>query len=179
MAWTAPITFVAGTVLTAAQLNTNLQQNLLAQAPAVGTTVGDYFVSTAANTLARRLPVTARTAASVTTTSATYVALTGGPAVTVTTGTRAMIYWATQLQISVTDQSALCSYAISGATTNAADDQISVAIDGVTSGNFLRLATCNCETILTAGSNVFTLQYRTSSAATGTFQDRFISVMPF
>ncbi len=49
MAWTAPITFTSGSVLTAAQLNTYLRDNLNETAPAKFTAAGQLFVSTAAN----------------------------------------------------------------------------------------------------------------------------------
>lgn len=39
MAWTAPSTFVAGAILTAAQLNTNVRDNTLAGGPIYATTV--------------------------------------------------------------------------------------------------------------------------------------------
>lgn len=54
MAWTAPITFAAAAVLTAAQLNTNLRDNLNETAPAKVTTAGDLVYATAANALTRR-----------------------------------------------------------------------------------------------------------------------------
>jgi hypothetical protein len=179
VAWTAPITFTAGSTLTAAQLNTYLRDNMLLMAPNIGTTIGDYFASDAANSIVRRLPVSSRQPASVNTTSVTYVQLGAGtPTVTATTGTRAMIFLAVRIENNTANAGALCSYQISGATTAAAADSISVAIDGIAAANFNRLAMANCETVLTAGSNTFTVNYRATSG-TATFQDRLLAVLPF
>lgn len=53
MAWTAPRTWVAGELVTAALLNTHVRDNLLVTAPAVMTTTGDMVYASAANTPAR------------------------------------------------------------------------------------------------------------------------------
>lgn len=178
MAWTAPITFVAGAVLTTANITTYLRDNMLMMAPAIGTTIGDYFVSDAANSLVRRLPAVNVAAASVNTVSTAFVALAGGPAITVTTGTRCMLVFAALFANDTLNAGALASYAISGATTTAAGDSVSIALDGITAANAVRLANANFETILTAGSNTFTMQYRATSN-TATFQDRMIAALPF
>jgi hypothetical protein len=53
MAWTAPRTWVAGEVLTAALLNTHLRDNILETTPATVTTAGDVVVADAANSIKR------------------------------------------------------------------------------------------------------------------------------
>lgn len=53
MSWTTPRTWTVGEVLTAANLNTHLRDNLNQTAPALVTTKGDVVAATAANTLAR------------------------------------------------------------------------------------------------------------------------------
>src|SRR3972149_2928849 len=53
MAWTAPRTWVAAEILTAALLNTHLRDNLLETGPAKVTTQGDLLYATAANALTR------------------------------------------------------------------------------------------------------------------------------
>ena len=55
MAWSAPMTAVSGSVLTAAQFNTYVRDNLNETAPAKATAAGQIFVSTAANAIAARL----------------------------------------------------------------------------------------------------------------------------
>lgn len=56
MAWTAPRTWVAAEVVTAAIMNTHVRDNQLETAVAKVTTAGDTIYATAANTLAR-LPI--------------------------------------------------------------------------------------------------------------------------
>lgn len=53
MAWTSPLTWAVGQLVTAAQLNTHLRDNMNETAPAKVTTAGDIVYATAANTLAR------------------------------------------------------------------------------------------------------------------------------
>lgn len=53
MAWTAPATFTTGQVITAADMNAQVRDNLLETAPAKATTKGDSFWATAANAIAR------------------------------------------------------------------------------------------------------------------------------
>lgn len=54
MSWTAPRTWTAGEMLTAALLNTHLRDNLLETSVAKVTTAGDMIYATAVNALARR-----------------------------------------------------------------------------------------------------------------------------
>lgn len=180
MAWTAPITFTAGSTLLFSDLNTYLRDNMLQMAPAIGTTVGDYFIGSAANTLARRLPVSSRQAASVNTANTTYTLLGAStPTVTASTGIKALVLTACRLENSTVNVNAFCSYAISGTTTAAAADNVGINIDGITAANFLRLGQVNLESALTAGTgNTFTHSYR-AGGGTATFQDRLIAVLPF
>lgn len=60
--WTAPRTWVASAILTAAQLNTHVRDNLLETAVAKVTTAGDIAQATGANALARLAAVAYRMA---------------------------------------------------------------------------------------------------------------------
>ena len=60
MAWTAPMTWVAGSTVTSALLNTHLRDNLLESGPAKVTAGGDTLYATGANALARLAKGTAR-----------------------------------------------------------------------------------------------------------------------
>jgi hypothetical protein len=53
MAWTAPRTWVAAEIVTAALMNTHLRDNMLETAPAIVTTAGDIVYADAANSLVR------------------------------------------------------------------------------------------------------------------------------
>lgn len=186
MAWTAPITFTAGSTLLFSDLNTYLRDNMLQMAPAIGTTTGHYFVSSAANTLVARLPVSSRQPSQVTTTSLTYVQLGAAtPTITATTGTKCLVWTACRLGNSIADSNALCSFDVSSATTQAADDNRGINIDGLaaanagTVDNMPRLGQMDFISNLTAGSNVFTHDYRAGTSGTAIFQDRLITAMPF
>lgn len=169
------------------------------------TTTGDLLYASAANTLARRaigstgdvltvsggLPTWAAPASSIpanasatvatsqTTTSTTYTDLTtSGPAVTLTTGTKALVIVTALLRMQTSDILAYMSYAISGATTTAASDTVALVKqqDSATQNNYIRASAASVAT-LTAGSNTFTAKYRSSAANTSTFQDRSIFVI--
>lgn len=74
---------------------------------------------------------------------------------------------------------AKASFAVSGASTIAADDSWSIYSSGMTAANANRWSVCRRVTGLTPGSNVFTMKYAAGvSGATGTFRRREIIVMP-
>jgi hypothetical protein len=182
MAWTAPLTWTANTILTAAQLNTHLRDNLNETLPAKATNTGSMFVSNGPNSMVERFPREGYVATAQSTTSLTYVDLaTAGPSVTVTTGTRAFV--AVYARMSNTTAGiggqALMSWAISGATTRAAQDNTAIEIGGLAASCNFRTTAVDFLTDLTAGSNTFTAKYRIANASTATFADRRILVIPF
>lgn len=177
MAWTAPMTATTNQTLTAAQWNAQVRDNLLETMPAKATVDGSYFLANGANSLVQRKSAEATLTGLQTTTSTTYTDLTtAGPAVTATTGTRALV-WITAL-MSNTSANAFthASFAVSGATTTAANDQWSIRSNGLHATGYFR---CTSATVipLTAGSNTFTMKYRVGSG-TGRFDHRHIIVMP-
>lgn len=179
MAWTTPITFTAGRTVTASMLNTYLRDNLSELAPHKATTEGSYFVGTAAHTIAERTPKRGFVATSQTTTSTSYTDLaTVGATVTCTTGTDAFVFHAAQFANSLSSGLSAVSWAISGATTRAAQDSTSIIIDGAGAGQHVRFADVDYLTTLTPGSNTFTQKYKVGSG-TGTFVNRTIMVFPF
>ncbi len=121
-----------------------------------------------------------------TTTSTTYTpTLTGGgtnPSVTLTTGTRAMVIVTGFVYAPLAGESSYMSFAVSGATTQAATDARAVAFKAYSGPNTppsSQASTVTVITNLTAGSNTFTAQYRsTNSGNTATFANRTISVIP-
>lgn len=96
MAWTAPVTFVASQPLTAAQLNAALRDNMNETAPALATLAASYFASVDTNLLAERRMESAYVSEVVTTTSASFVALTG-PSVEVTHSGSLLAVWNSRL----------------------------------------------------------------------------------
>ena len=175
MAWTSPMTFTANSVLTAAQLNTHLRDNLNQTGPAKVTAAGQYLVSTGANTLAARSCDDEIVEDSETTTSTSYADLaTTGPAITRTTGTTCLVTTTCELSNSNSGATSNATFAISGATTTAADDIRRIKNTGT---DALRMSV-QTYIAVTSGSNTFTMKYRVSSG-TGTFLARRIHVFPF
>lgn len=175
ISWSAPMTAVAGATFTAAQFNQYVRDNLNMTAPALASAASQIFVSTAANVVAARTPTAALVATSQTTTSTSFTDLTTvGPAVTVTTGTAAIVavYCANTNSGST---SSLMSYAVSGSSSIAAADSFSQGGAFGTAGG--RTGATYIHTGLTAGSNTFTAKYRVGSG-TGTFVDRRLAVIP-
>lgn len=119
---------------------------------------------------------TATVATQQSTTSTTYTNLaTSGPAVTVTTGTKALVIITSQVQNDAGNAQAYMSFAVSGATTIAASDTTRLSIE-TTSAKMT--ASAAYVVTLTAGSNTFTSQYRVgNTAGTVYFQNRNIFVM--
>jgi hypothetical protein len=183
-------TFVAGSVLTASEVNNFLmEQSVMSFASAAARALavtspetGMMFWDQALLTLnvyngsawVSITPSGANVATSETTTSASYVDLaTSGPAVSVTTGTKALVTISAYMQPSTT-ATLRASVAVSGATTVAAADSACIR-----QGQSAGLGSTNARTVLltglTAGSNTFTIKYKTDGG-TATFDNRGISV---
>lgn len=183
MAWATPPTFSSGNVLTAAQLNI-LSGDLNETAVAKATSGGQWFFSTAANTMVARTPAAATTVGGdQSTSSSTFTDLTTvGPAVTLTTGTTAMVFFSAFAFHSSPPGSADMSYAISGASTIAAGtftgSRVSTESAASTAAK-LAFTKVNWVTGLTAGSNTFTMKYlAVGGVASATFNNRDILVVP-
>jgi len=174
------MTAVAGATFSAAQFNQYVRDNLNSTAPALATTAGQYFVATAANALAARSIGSATVATSETSASTTYADLaTVGPAVTVITGTSAMVYLKCAFDNNTANVGTFMSFAISGSTSLAASDANAIDIAGVTSATRSRVGAAFRITGLIAGSNTFTAKYKVASASTGTFTQRDLIVAPY
>lgn len=179
MAWTAPMTAVAGSTFSAAQFNTHVRDNLNETAPAKATAASQLFVSTGPNAITTRVPSQASISTSETTTSAAYADLaTVGPRITVTTGTIAFVWFAASHAHSANDNETACSVTVSGASTVAASNAWQHSVDGITANNFVRGASFHIFTGLTPGSNIFTMKYRVGASGTASFRDREMGVLP-
>lgn len=181
MAWSAPMTAVANTAFTAAQFNTYVRDNLNETAPAKASTAGGYFVVTGTNLIAERVPDSVLTDITETTTSTSYVDLaTVGPAVTLTTGTKALVSVGGEIgNTSSTTGSVRMSVAVSGATSRSASDNWAYGNSSwPTTGSRLHATTTFLFENLTPGVNTFTCKYRVG-AGTGTYRRRMLSVIPF
>jgi hypothetical protein len=197
-AQTAVPAFVAGEVLTAAEMT---QVNTGIPVFATTTTRDAAFDGTGEKTLAQgqfayieasstlqvytgsawvsaTVPTSATVATSQTTTSATFTDLaTAGPAVTLTTGTSALVIISSMIQ-TTTGNAVYAGFAVSGATTIAAST--TSALKAYSAGGLLGTAqTLVCLVTLTAGSNTFTMKYgNVQGTETGTYNARTITVIP-
>ena len=115
-----------------------------------------------------------------TTTSAAFVGLTTAQAVTVTTGTKALVFLRAQFDNAATaSANGLMSFAISGATTRAASSEFAGGVQflATSSNTQLIIGAPILVTGLTAGSNVFTAQFNASQSTIAYFRNRTISVI--
>lgn len=188
MTWTVPATAVANDIWTSADYNTHVRDNLLETAPAKVSAAGQYLVANGANSLVARTPQAASVVTgdsfftgAETTGSTTYTDLTTpGPAVTVTTGTKALVHVACFASNNGAFVASAMSFAVSGATTLAADDMYAHYFDGLPVDQGPRQGVWTMLTGLTPGSNTFTAKYKVNFATTtGSFNSRHIIVVPF
>lgn len=180
MAWTTPLTAVANATLTASQWNASVRDNLNMTAPALATAAGRFFASTGANAIAERVPSTAETNSSSTTTSTSYADLAdlAGPSVTVTTGPTALVAISAVLTNDGTANTSYVSFEVSGATTLSASNFSALRYRPAAAGVNIQMGRARLMTGLTAGSNTFSMRYQVD-AGTGTFNARQIAVIPF
>lgn len=184
-------TLVAGTTITASWANANVRDQVItpfasaaARTSAIVSPVegmGTYLTNNKTFDLYNNsawisylYPTEVRIDTSETTVSAVYADLaTVGPAVTVTTGTKALVILGGAVFNSGAGAS-LMGFAVSGATTVAAADPYALWKSGVDAIEASRVMLVSG---LTAGSNVFTAKYKATSG-TATFLYRTIAVLP-
>ena len=179
MAWTAPITFVSNTVLTAAQLNTYLRDNMNETAPAKATTPGYWFISQGPNVIAERaIEIDILNTAQETTETDFADLGTIGPQITCVTGTRAIYFVTAQTYNLTGDRATYMGVEVTGASDIAPDDNNSLIIDGLTQTqlNTMRATAVYVENGLTAGTNTFTCKYKVNEG-TGHWSNRQLVVM--
>lgn len=180
MTWNAPITFVAGNALEAADLNAYVRDNLNETAPAKAANATGYFIATARGAIAERLCSAAVVTTSQTTTSTSPVDLaTPGPAVTLTTGTNALVFISAEMSGNTDEMISMMTIAVTGATTLASDAEHSALVkqnfDGVVTT--ARVGALRHFTTLIPGSNTFTAKYEQHNGGTATFANRRIVVI--
>lgn len=178
MAWTAPMTAIAGSVFTASQFNTFIRDNFNECPTSKASTPGSYFVTTATNQVQERFAGSDYVATSSSTTSTAGADLTTpvsvGPTVTVDTAVRAFVF----LYCNMTNTAAAgtwMSYDVSGATTFTNSLSTSIQLSNI---GGQRIGGVILHDNLTPGVNTFTAKYHVSSG-TGTFSDRRLAVLPF
>jgi hypothetical protein len=113
-----------------------------------------------------------------TTTSNSYTGLATAQSVTVTTGTKVLVIVSAYTYPQGTGCAGYVSYAISGATTRAVSDSwaLITEVDGNNDVDQNGASYVSYQTV-TAGSNTFTLQFRTNGGGTTNFRYRQIIVI--
>jgi hypothetical protein len=178
MAWTTPPTLTDGQVLTGAHTQI-WRDDLNLTMPALASASGQHFVATGANATAARLSVAQNITVSEATTNTSYAALTtAGPAVTVTCGPFVLVGMSAKLTHNTATASGFMSYAISGASTTSATDNVSITRQFSATTESLRCSSVLIQVGMTGGSNIFTALYRTSAGSAG-FDSRHLFAIPF
>lgn len=173
------MTAVAGSVFTAAQFNTFVRDNLAETAPAKATTPGAYFAVSGTNQIVQRIPAQASVNVSGTTTSTSYTDLSpAGPSVTVTTGSFAAIIMTAEIGNNTASQPGRVGCDISGATTEAPDDNYVLRQESNGTSEFQRCSAFRLHTALTPGVNTFKMMYTTVGSSTAAFNFRNLAILP-
>lgn len=183
MAWTAPMTAIAGSVWTAAQWNTNVRDNLNETEVAKAQTAGGYSVVTSLHRLSERTVAVVNDANEVITAETSYsdpetlagATVVPGPSLTVFTGGGALvsIYGAPRTSGGT---AAWIGFEISGATSLEAQDTYAIQNHVTDPDSWRSGATFGID--LTEGLNTFTMKYRVSTSGTGHFTSRRMVIVP-
>ena len=181
MAWTAPMTAVAGTVFTAAQWNATVRNNLNACAPAIATTGARWLVSNGFNSLVERQPDVEYIGTTESTTSSSYGDLaTLGPIVTMTTSTKVLVTIGGHINSNTAQSGGKIGVDVSGATSLAASDaNCFFATAPLSLAPYKGTWTTLFDEHMVAGDNIFTLKYRAVDGGTCYFSNRLLVIMSF
>lgn len=179
MAWTVPKTWVATEVLTADDLNLYLRDNLNTCEVPTASSVGGLIVADGPNSLVERVGATNTISTSEDTTSTSYADLTTvGPMVTVTTGSRMLVFLTLSASMSAANVSWNAGIDITGADVIPVTDSRSIQMDGILDDQTNRMGITFLYDDLTPGQHTIKLKYKVASG-TGSFSDRSLSVVPF
>lgn len=181
MGWTTPKTFASGDGLTAEDLNVYLRDNFNETAPAKANEAGGFFVVADLNKIQERRIHQQFNLHTGTTTSTSYTNLTGtygtGPAVTVDTGTTALVIVCAHLWNSSAGGTTLMGHEVTGDSSLAAGDSAALIFEPATTTQTYAGSYWFLREDLTPGTNTFTAKYRVV-AGTGSFIRRRILVIP-
>lgn len=165
MAWISPVTFVANTALTAAQLNMFIRDNLNLTAPAKATGTSQWFVSTASNSIEARNISGDTHSAGGSITSTSYTETAGNNCtVTVATGKGAIVALFGELSSSVTGDTLSINYAVTGASNVTPADQSEAIYTHPATHAAERFGTISWVD-LTPGSNTFSMKIKVGSGS--------------
>lgn len=164
MAWTSPMTAIAGTFLTAADWNTFIRDDMNETLPGKATTAGSWFVTTGPYSIAERKNAedTVNTVASTDSSSYTDLPGSNGPSVTLETGDLAWVFWYSRMDSNTAGSSVFVSFAVDGESSIEPIDARALLLQ---SGDPAQQVQYGCSTMIfvTPGVNTFTLKYRAGS----------------
>jgi hypothetical protein len=196
MAWTAPITFVPETVLTAAQLNLHIRNNLNEMAPAKASAPGNIFVTTGRNQIREQTPVFdfyegLYNSDTEKTTSAEYTDLKHvGPSVTTFVSYGALVSLSVRSNNTSANAFCITSFEVTKSAVgdelnsevvHEATDERSLLFEtavGGTDGQDMATGYTTLIGVPEPAEYSFRLKFRVT-AGTGTFYRRWLSVIPF
>lgn len=188
MAWTAPITFVPETVLTASQLNIHIRDNLNEMAPAKASTPNSIFVTTARHQIREQHPKFDYISNSETTTSNEYTDLKEvGPEVETYVTFGALVTLTVGMLNSVVDGFSIAAFqvrkppeddGVDYEEVHAPTDERSIVFEVVTASQDRGASYTTFIGVPEPGMYSFLMKYRVT-AGTGTFLRRYLMVIPF
>lgn len=182
MAWSAPMTWVPETSISAANLNLFVRDNLLETEVAKATGAGQLLVSAGNNEVAMRSKGGQLVTPQVTTTSTTPTTLSGGPSFSVTHGGNMLVLWAAEMQMTA-GTGGTVSYMYCGPSiTGQAGASTSRAIaHSATNNALVRYAGQTILTGMTPGTHTVEMVYWRSNVTSFTagFANRELAVIPF
>jgi hypothetical protein len=111
------------------------------------------------------------------TTSSSYTDLaTVGPSVTLTTGTKVLVIFSTNVYTGANNTNATIDFDISGATSRSATDETALKFPANSSAGFMRMTGVARPTV-TAGSNTFTMKYKSAAGTQINFFYREMTII--
>jgi hypothetical protein len=182
------MTAVDGTIFSAQEYNQHIRDNLMQMFPAKATQSAQYAVTAGFRSLSAYRMTTAFVSGTNTTTSTSYVTLTGGPSITLTTSDSALVFFACAASNSTASASSAVSVSVSGATSVPSSNQWRILHDGRVANQQTRTMCIHYfsrnmldgrrkHSELKPGSNTFTMQAKIVGG-TGSFSRRYLAVMP-
>lgn len=172
------MTWTDGQVLTAAQMNTHLRDNMMETETAKATlSGGGFFVATGRHNIEERAFQAERVDVSESLTSGTDFGdlATVGPRITVTTGSKVFLMLSCRMEHASTANQCAMSYEVAGATEREAGVTKALTMDGIVGANNLAFGYVDFVTALNPGEHTFTAKYRGSNA---TFNNRQMIIFP-
>ena len=187
MTWTAPLTWTAGQVPTAAQFNAQIRDNFLETAPAKasGSALGSYFVTTGSNQIGPRTVASNLVDVVATTTSTTFgnvlnggVTSSGPEVQGLTSAGFVLVGFNSYIANNTSNGMSFMSYDIhiGGVVQVAATEERAMR---VSNGGTTMQASCVIPQTGVTGTYSYIAKYKVINASTATFDARYIWVLPF